>query len=98
MVHTALRGTLTMSIHSLSPGSLSPRHLAQDLAGLSAEADHRIANSLAFISNLVRLRAASAEAEEDPRTFLMEIADRIETVAQLHRQVGQSSNGTIRLS
>ncbi len=52
---------------------------------LYREADHRIANSLAIISALVRARAGAAEADEDPKTFLLEIADRIETVAVLHR-------------
>jgi two-component sensor histidine kinase len=54
------------------------------------EANHRIANSLQIISALVRRRAKSGDVP-DPRTFLLEIADRIETVGKLHRFLGQST-------
>jgi hypothetical protein len=43
------------------------------------EADHRIANSLAVISGLVRVRARADQGHAD-ETFLLEIADRIDTV------------------
>jgi two-component sensor histidine kinase len=75
-----------------------PERAAQWIPSLSGEADHRIANSLAMISSLVRLRATKAKAADDGRTFLMEIADRIETVAQLHRLVARSGNATVQLS
>src|SRR6202789_2647894 len=60
------------------------------------EADHRIANSLQMISALVRLRARSGDVS-DPQTFLLEIADRIETVGKLHRFLGESTTGTVQL-
>ena len=43
------------------------------------EAEHRIANSLQMISALVRQRARSGHVQ-NPQTFLLEIADRIDTV------------------
>jgi two-component sensor histidine kinase len=60
------------------------------------EANHRIANSLQIISGLVRQRARSRDVS-DPRTFLLEIADRIETVGKLHRFLGRSTIGTVEL-
>lgn len=60
------------------------------------EAEHRIANSLQLISALVRQRARSGEVS-DPQTFLLEIADRIETVGKLHRFLGESTTGTVQL-
>lgn len=66
-------------------------------AGPSGEADHRIANSLAIISGLVRLRARCSDGVDHPETFLLEIADRIETIADLHRLLAHSAAGTIRL-
>src|SRR3984893_10936979 len=60
------------------------------------EAEHRIANSLQLISALVRQRARSRDVS-DPQTFLLEIADRIETVGKLHRFLGESTIGTVQL-
>jgi two-component sensor histidine kinase len=60
------------------------------------DAEHRIANSLQLISALVRQRARSNDVS-DPRTFLLEIADRIETVGKLHRFLGESTTGTVQL-
>ena len=61
------------------------------------EAEHRIANSLQMISALVRQRAKSTQVS-DPQTFLLEIADRIETVGKLHRLLGESTEtGTIQI-
>jgi two-component sensor histidine kinase len=60
------------------------------------EAEHRIANSLQLISSLVRQRARSRDVS-DPQTFLLEIADRIETVGKLHRFLGESTTGTVQL-
>src|SRR5579863_2715587 len=60
------------------------------------EAEHRIANSLQLISALVRQRAGSGDVS-DPQTFLLEIADRIETVGKLHRFLGKSTTGTVQL-
>jgi two-component sensor histidine kinase len=65
--------------------------------GPSGEADHRIANSLAAISGLVRVRARAADDVVDPTTFLLEIADRIDTVAKLHRLLAYSNGGNVRL-
>ncbi|MFY9894817.1 MAG: sensor histidine kinase [Xanthobacteraceae bacterium] len=64
----------------------------------TGEADHRIANNLAAISGLVRVRARAANDVTDPQTFLLEIADRIETVATLHRLLARSDSGSVRLS
>jgi two-component sensor histidine kinase len=60
------------------------------------EAEHRIANSLQLISALVRQRARTRDVS-DPQTFLLEIADRIETVGKLHRFLGESTTGTVQL-
>jgi two-component sensor histidine kinase len=61
------------------------------------EAEHRIANSLQMISALVRQRAKSSQVL-DPQTFLLEIADRIETVGKLHRLLGESTEtGTVQI-
>jgi len=80
-----------MSIHTVTilhpPPPLGP----------SGEADHRIANSLASISGLVRVRARAADDVANPRTFLFEIADRIDTVARLHLLLAHSNNGHVRL-
>ena len=69
----------------------------QRIPGLGAEADHRIANSLTLISSLVRLQAAKADVQENPRAFLLEIADRIQTVADLHRLIAESESETVQL-
>lgn len=61
-----------------------PAFQRQSSAVVSAEADHRIANSLAVIASLVRVRASKVNGAADPRTFLLEIADRIDTVGKLH--------------
>jgi two-component sensor histidine kinase len=61
------------------------------------EADHRIANSLASISSLVRIRARAANGVIDVGTFLTEIADRIDTVAKLHRLLASSNTGSVSI-
>jgi two-component sensor histidine kinase len=81
---------MSMQIHS-------PALVPQSVSTPSGEADHRIANSLAVIGSLVRVRAAKAKSADDPKTFLMEIADRIDTVAKLHRLVAHSNTGTVQL-
>ena len=78
--------------------SNSPTLVPRSVSNLSGEADHRIANSLAVIGSLVRVRAANCNAADDPQTFLREIADRIDTVAKLHRLVAHSNTGTVQLS
>jgi two-component sensor histidine kinase len=60
------------------------------------EADHRIANSLQVISALVRQRAR-AERVSNPHDFLLEVADRIDTVGQLHRFISESTTGDVHL-
>ncbi len=67
-----------------------------DAFALSEEADHRIANSLALISGLVRVRARADQGHAN-ESFLLEIADRIDTVAKLHRLVAHPSSGAIEL-
>jgi two-component sensor histidine kinase len=83
---------LAMSWVAVVPADVKPRF------DLSREADHRIANSLAAINGLVRVRARAANDIDDPQTFLMEIADRIETVGKLHRLFAASDNGSVRLN
>ncbi|MFZ0776022.1 MAG: sensor histidine kinase, partial [Xanthobacteraceae bacterium] len=51
----------------------------------------------AAISGLVRVRARAANEVADPKTFLLEIADRIETVAKLHLLLAYSNSGNVRL-
>jgi two-component sensor histidine kinase len=80
-----------MSVHTVI--NLHPRPPFRP----SGEADHRIANSLAMITGLVRLRARAAEDVLDPKTFLLEIADRIDTVAKLHRLLVYSDGGNVPL-
>jgi two-component sensor histidine kinase len=62
----------------------------------SNEADHRIANSLAVISGLVRVRARADQGHAN-ETFLLEIADRIESVGKLHRLIAQPNSDAIAL-
>jgi len=60
------------------------------------EADHRIANSLAVISGLVRVRAGADQGHAN-ETFLLEIADRIDTVAKLHRLIAHPKSDAVEL-
>jgi two-component sensor histidine kinase len=60
------------------------------------EAEHRISNSLQIVSSLVRQRAR-IEDISNPQTFLLEIADRIDTVGKLHRLLGKSATGAVQL-
>ena len=60
------------------------------------EAEHRIANSLQMISAIVRQRARSGDVS-NPQTFLLEIADRIQTVGTLHRFLAELRTGTVQL-
>jgi two-component sensor histidine kinase len=62
----------------------------------SNEADHRIANSLAVISGLVRVRARTDQGHAN-ETFLLEIADRIDTVGKLHRLIAHPNSDAIEL-
>src|SRR4051812_22571145 len=64
---------------------------------LHREADHRIANSLSAISGLVRVRASRTGVSGDPTGLLVDIAERIETVATLHRLMSQSETDEIPL-
>jgi two-component sensor histidine kinase len=64
---------------------------------LREEADYRIAKSLTMISGLVRLRAYKGDVV-DPQALLLEMADRIDTVAELHGLLSHSVGGMIHLS
>jgi two-component sensor histidine kinase len=64
----------------------------------TSEADGRIANNFTVISGLVRVRARATKDVADPQTFLLEIADRIDTAAMLHRLLAYSNTGIIRLN
>jgi two-component sensor histidine kinase len=66
-------------------------------AAFHEDADHRIAKSLTMISGLVRLRAYKGDIV-DPGSLLLEIADRIDTVAELHGLLSHSTSGMIQLS
>jgi two-component sensor histidine kinase len=63
----------------------------------TAEADHRIANSLALIAGLVRVRASNGIGQNELVPFLREIAERIETVAKLHRHMARSRGEAVVL-
>lgn len=63
---------------------------------LCEEADYRISKSLTMISGLIRLRAYKSEVV-DPRTLLLEMADRIDTLAELHGLLSHSVSGSIHL-
>jgi two-component sensor histidine kinase len=67
-----------------------------DAFTLSQEADHRIANSLAVIGGLVRVRARADQGHAN-ETFLLEIADRIETVGKLHRLITRPDSDAVEL-
>ena len=67
-----------------------------DAFTLSQEADHRIANSLAVIGGLVRVRARAGQGHAN-ETFLLEIADRIETVGKLHRLITRPDSDAVEL-
>jgi two-component sensor histidine kinase len=51
---------------------------------------------LQLTSTIVRQRARVGHAQ-DPQAFLLEIADRIETVGKLHRFLAESATGTVQL-
>jgi two-component sensor histidine kinase len=78
---------------TLTKAAIAP---SKDFEAYREESDHRIANSLQMISALVRLRARSGNVS-NPQAFLLEIADRIETVGNLHRFLGRSTTGTVQL-
>lgn len=64
---------------------------------LRGESDHRIANNLALIVGLLRLRARAVMQKPGPierdevRLLLDDIATRVETVARLHRMLSRPS-------
>jgi two-component sensor histidine kinase len=66
-----------------------------------AEADHRIANSLALLGGLVRLQAGAVGKVSKPysaaevRMMLDGIAARISTVAQVHHRLAKLPDGVI---
>jgi two-component sensor histidine kinase len=84
---------MMMSMNIVSPLRPRPRWGSSR----EAEADHRIANSFATIGALIRVRARAANDVVDPQIFLWEIADRIDTVAKLHRLFAASDGGSVRL-
>ena len=61
----------------------------QDL--LLREIDHRVKNSLAMISGLLRLHARTARSEES-RADLNDAANRVITVSRIHERLYQASN------
>jgi two-component sensor histidine kinase len=73
----------------------SPR-LAPDHP-MRSEADHRIANNLALIVGLVRMRARAVVQKTGPmereevRLLLEDVASRVDTVARLHRMLSRPS-------
>jgi two-component sensor histidine kinase len=77
-------------------GTLNSGPQTPDAFRSGKEADHRIANSLAVISGLVRVRARADQGHAN-ETFLLEIADRIDTVAKLHRLIAQPNSDAVEL-
>ena len=75
----------------------SPTPPPRSVSDLIEETGDLVADSLTTISSLVRLRAARQNPADDAKTFLMEMADRINTIAKLNRLVAQSNTGTVRL-
>lgn len=78
-----------------SNGKTQPEALAADV--LRSEADHRIANNLALIVSLVRLRARAVVQKPGPvereavQALLDDVATRVEMVARLHRMLSRPS-------
>lgn len=66
---------------------------------VSAEADHRIANSLSIIAGLVRMHRSAVAARDAPLSaadacaLFDEVAERISAVGQLHRMMARTSRG-----
>jgi two-component sensor histidine kinase len=73
----------------------SPDHASASAP--SAEVDHRVANSLSVIAGLVRVRASRADGVADPKVLLLEVAERIDTVARLHRHMAHAKHDQIEL-
>lgn len=75
--------------------------LAPQPPDVVAEANHRIANSLALLVGMVRMQAASVRKNPDPmanaevRLLLDGIAARINTIAQLHRRLSHTATGGV---
>jgi two-component sensor histidine kinase len=64
----------------------------------TAETDHRIANSLAAISSLVRMKARNPCVEgsvEQVRQILLDASGRIDTVARLHRLLARADGAAV---
>jgi two-component sensor histidine kinase len=74
------------------PSQLYPANLAE-------EANHRIANNLAMLAALMRLRgktlgqADKAMTGKDVQLVAEEFAGRLETVGKIHRMLANGSNG-----
>jgi len=87
----AILASLPSSLHSLP----SP---APDAA---AEANHRIANSLALLAGLVRMQGASVRkrtgpySAEDVSHLLSGVAARIGTISQIHRILSRGHGGAV---
>ena len=63
---------------------LSARRAVDQSKLLAKEIDHRVMNSLQFVSSLLRLQSCSANSE-NPATILEAAASRVTAVAQVHR-------------
>jgi two-component sensor histidine kinase len=88
-----------MSIMYMKPNPADPRDKIHYLFGdvLRTESDHRIANNLALIVGLMRMRARAVAQKPGPmdreevRLLLDDVACRIDTVARLHRMLSRPS-------
>lgn len=60
----------------------------------AAERDHRISNSLSIISSLIRLKVKRADVGDVRRT-LLDVAARIDMVAQLHRLLAYAPTSAV---
>jgi two-component sensor histidine kinase len=88
-----MQGSFSKSCITSAPSLRFEPHI-----GTFGEADHWIANSLAAIGALVRLRARVVGDRVDPQVFQLEIADRPEAVAKLHRLLARSDRGSVWLN
>jgi two-component sensor histidine kinase len=68
---------------------------------VNAEADHRIANNLTMLSNLIRIQAIEASragkslTAENVHALLEELALRVDTIARLHRALAINSGNDL---
>jgi two-component sensor histidine kinase len=81
--------------------SLAVKDVSQPRESDIAEANHRIANSLALLVSMVRMQASQTARQQQPlpaaevRALLDGIAARINTISQIHRMLSQFPEGDL---